>query len=124
MIKITKNDLYTLYDSMKNLEKIPMKPRKLKKYFYDYTIIYNQYKIIEEQRIEIIKRYAQLDEEGNLELDKNNNIKILDNYLDECRVELNKLGNETVELSLKKNFYKDYVMTIADFLIIRKLVKK
>ena len=124
MIFLIGEDLFTLYDIMKKIATIPMKSRLLKSFYKEYSVIYLTYTKAEDIRNEIIKRYGKTDESGNLILDKDGKAQIVEKYIDECRVELNKLGAEIFEIDINPNFYKKYAMYLEDYLVIKKIVKK
>lgn len=124
MIHLIGEDLFTLYDIMKKISTIPMKNRLLKSFYKEYSAIYLTYTKAEDIRNEIIKRYGKTDESGNLILDKDGKAQIVEKYIDECRVELNKLSAESFEILIEPNFYKKYTMCLEDYLVIKKIVKK
>lgn len=124
MIHLIGEDLFTLYDIMKKTATVPMKSRLLKSFYKEYSVIYLTYIKAEDTRNEIIKRYGKTDESGNLILDKDGKAQIVEKYIDECRVELNKLSAESFEIPINPNFYKKYTMYLEDYLVIKKIVKK
>ena len=124
MIFLIGEDLFTLYDIMKKIATIPMKNRLLESFYKEYSAIYLAYTKAEDIRNEIIKRYGKTDESGNLILDKDGKAQIVEKYIDECRVELNKLSAESFEIPINPNFYKKYTMYLEDYLVIKKIVKK
>lgn len=121
MITVTGEDIFILHDTLKRVALNPMKVSVLKKFYKIYCEVYRVYKEAEAKRQEIIKTFGKVDEKGAVLLDENGNAKIVDKYIDECRVELGKLSSQIFEVHIPSNFYKGFTMTLEDYLIVKKI---
>ena len=102
MIKITLEQLINSSDALRNLSQKQLKARSA------YTVA----KLIKaadtemtnfnDVRVDLVKKYAEKDENGELILDENQNIKVPPENIEKFNIELQELLKTTIEINANK----------------------
>lgn len=107
MFNIQLKDVIEGTDVLKKLAGQPLRGKvafqisKILKKLEDELTLFN------DTRVEIIKKYSQTDENGNLITDENGNVKLNENTIAEFNKEITELLNTEIEINCDKIALKD-----------------
>lgn len=102
MIEITLRDIIDSSDSLKNLSQKPLKARCAYSIGKILKQVDNEMSGFNDTRLELIKKYGEKDENGELITDEKNNVHIIPAHLEDFNAELRELMDTTVELPVNK----------------------
>ncbi|WGX77580.1 DUF1617 family protein (plasmid) [Paraclostridium bifermentans] len=91
--------------------------------------IESELKIYNSERQKLIDKYANKDEQGNVQIDKSNNLKLKDEHIKDWNKEINELLDVEVDInihrfSLEDLYNSDCDMTPADFILIDYMIEE
>ena len=102
MIKVKINDLL---NSVETLQKLSNQNFKAKLAWQVARLIRaaeSELQTFNDTRLNLIRKYGEKDENGDLLTDENNNYKIIPDKANDCSNELNELANSEVEINANK----------------------
>ncbi|GAA0100823.1 DUF1617 family protein [Paraclostridium bifermentans] len=90
--------------------------------------IESELKIYNSERQKLIDKYAHKDEQGNVQIDRNNNLKIMDEHIKDWNKEINELLDVEVNVEIHKFniddlYNSDCDMTPYDFILIDYMIE-
>lgn len=91
--------------------------------------IESELKIYNSERQKLIDKYAHKDEQGNVQIDRNNNLKIMDEHIKDWNKEINELLDIEVDVEIHKFniddlYNSDCDMTPSDFILIDYMIEE
>lgn len=115
-MKVTINDILNAANIVRVLGNTPMKAKSAYKIVKLKNIIEKEYNTFQEIRDNVIKKYGEYDENGNLKI-KDNNYIIKEECYNDFNREINELLNEEIDISvspLEMNDFEEHTFTPND----------
>mgnify|MGYP006989001954 CR=1 FL=1 len=107
MIKVTLNDILNNNETFRGIYEKPMSARTAFKVARLIRELEKENNTFDKSRIDIIMKYAERDEEGNV-IEGNGQVQIAPEYLDDFHNELNDLLNTEITVNAEKLSVEDF----------------
>lgn len=95
------NEIMDLYSAFSKLTNYDMDLDTASKILDNVDSLSNPYKIIEKKRMEIIKKHAEKNDDGEVITFEKGTIHIMEDHIIDCNNELYELLNEETEVEIK-----------------------
>ena len=102
MIKLKITDIINSVSTLKELMSKPLKSRVAYKVARLAREVENEYRLYDEKRVDLIKKFANHDENGELVVDEEGSFSVADENVAEFRKELMELMDVEIELNVDK----------------------
>lgn len=127
MIKITVNDMVKSTETFSKILKQSFKGSLAFKIARIARELEKEMQTFNEERVKLIEKYAEKNENGDFVTDENNNIKINNSKIDEINKEFDSLLNTELEINAEKlliNNIDDFELTPQEMLNIEKFFEE
>lgn len=101
MIKLTLNDIMRAVQPLRQLSEKSFRGATSFKIARLIRELDNELQLFDKNRMEVIKKYAETDEDGRMK-EKDGNVQILEGEIDNCNKELQELFEAEVEINAEK----------------------
>ena len=107
-------DIKSTHEVLRNMKQKRLPIRLSLAIAKNYRVLDEEVSDIDNMRIDIINRYAEKDDEGNIKTDENNNAIIISGHEDDINKELTELLYSDIDINLQHVCIDDVMMCDLD----------